>query len=461
MKIEAKPRVAKWQPVLEASKPRDLVTIVSRSLPQSGSAVLAVSGGVDSMCLLDAAATAREGTRCEVVVATFDHASGPHSGRAVAFVARAASRLRLPVVIGRANAAARSESVWREERWGFLRSVAERVQGPVLTAHNRDDQIETVLMRALRGAGARGLAGLRAPSSVRRPFLEVTRVQLRAYAAERGVEWIEDPTNQSLSYLRNRVRREILPALLEARPTLGTELIELAERAAAWRGELATMVDSTVEHEIRREEHGMRSLDVRIRDLGDFSREALQVVWPELAARMGVTLDRRGTIRATRLTLEGATGARVQLSGGWELSRSREWMELRAAGSTSAESALPTRLVAPMTWGRWRFRTGESPGSTDSGPWRATLPRDAELKIRPWRPGDQMCVRRGNQLARRKVKYFLSDARISGHIRASWPVVLAGDEIVWIPGVRRSDAATARSGGPVVTYVCDYLDHRP
>lgn len=465
MKIEAKQRVAKWQPRNEASRAHDLVTIVSRSLPQRGSAVLAISGGVDSMCLLDAAAAARERTRCEVVVATFDHASGTHSSRAAAFVARAASRLRLPVVIGRASEVARTESAWREARWDFLRSVSERVRGPVLTAHNRDDQIETVLMRALRDAGARGLAGLRAPSPVRRPFLEVSRAELRAYAAERGVEWIEDPTNQSLSYLRNRVRRQILPALLQARPTLGKELIDLAECAAAWRSKLATMVDSTVRHELRRVERGTKGLDVRIEDLRDLSQEALQVVWPELAARMGVTLDRRGTIRATKLTLEGATGTRVQLSGRWELGRSREWMELRAMGSVSAERALPARFVVPMTWGRWRFTTAEDgtlpKGDTESASWRAALPRDAELQIRAWRPGDQMRVRRGNQLARRKVKYFLSDARISGHIRASWPVVLAGDEIVWIPGVRRSDAATARSGGPVVTYVCDYLDRRP
>jgi tRNA(Ile)-lysidine synthase len=105
------------------------------------------------------------------------------------------------------------------------------------------------------------------------------------------------------------------------------------------------------------------------------------------------------------------------------------------------------------------MRRGKKEADADC--WQATLPRDAELQIRAWRPGDRLSIRRGNQLARRKVKYFLSDARISGHLRASWPVVLAGDEIVWIPGVRRSDAAAARSGGPVVTYVCDYLDRRP
>jgi tRNA(Ile)-lysidine synthetase-like protein len=467
MKIEARQRVAKSQGELEASTAHDLVTIVSRSLPHGGSAVLAISGGIDSMCLLDAAARAAEGVSCDLVVATFDHASGSHSSRAAAFVARAASRLRLPVVIGRASGGARSESAWREARWNFLRSVSERVGGPVLTAHNRDDQIETVLMRALRGARARGLAGLRAASPVRRPFLEISRDDLRAYAAEQGIDWMDDPTNRSVAYLRNRLRREILPALLQVRPQLGEELIALGERAAAWRNELATMVDSAVQHTVRRDERGLASLQVRLADLRELSDATLRIVWPELVSRVGVTLDRRGTVRATQLTLEGGTGARVQLSGGWELSRSRESIDLRAIGRTP-DAATPMKLMPPMTWASWRFTTSASSlhkaaehDESSRDAWRADLPGDADLQIRQWRPGDRMSIRRGNQLARRKVKYLLTDARISGHIRASWPVVLAGDEILWIPGVRRSDAAAARSGGPVVTYVCDYLDRRP
>ena len=452
--------MAKWQPLHPTGRASDLVTILRRSLPQSGRAVLAVSGGLDSMCLLDAAAAAGEARGCELVVATFDHASGPHSSRAAAFVARAASHYRLPVVIGRESAVARNESAWRAARWEFLRSVSGRAEGPIFTAHNRDDQVETVFMRALRGAGARGLAGLRAPSAVRRPFLGVTRAELRAYADERAIEWIEDPTNRSLEHLRNRVRREILPTLLRARPSLEGELIELGERAAEWRSDLATVVDTFVEHGVRCEPGGPKSLHVRLADLRGLSLDSLRVVWPELAARAGVTLDRRGTVRATELTLSAETGARVQLSGGWELTRSREWIELHSTRPASRAAPASTRLVAPMTWGDWRFTTTAS-GEPGADRWRAILPRDAELRIRAWRPGDRLCIRRGNQLARRKVKYFLSDARISGHIRAAWPVVLAGDEIVWIPGVRRSDAAAARSGGPVVTYVCDYLDRRP
>src|SRR5207248_11421456 len=127
-----------------------------------------------------------------------------------------ALRYGMPVVVGCAEQSERTEAAWRAARWEFLRSVARRVKGPVITAHSRDDQIETVLMRALRGAGARGLAGLRAPSAVRRPFVDVSRAELHAYAMARSLSWIEDPTNRSPRHLRNRIRHDLLPSLLRS-----------------------------------------------------------------------------------------------------------------------------------------------------------------------------------------------------------------------------------------------------
>jgi tRNA(Ile)-lysidine synthase len=436
----------------------DLGSLVLESLPRRGSAVLAVSGGLDSMTLLDVAAMVRQRRGCALVVATFDHASGPHSERATALVSRSALRYGVPVVVGRAERSERTEAAWRAARWEFLRSVARRVNGPVITAHSRDDQLETVLMRALRGAGARGLAGLRATSSVRRPFVDVQRGELRAYASARGLSWIEDPTNESRAYLRNRIRHELLPALLRAHPTLGDELIELGERAAAWRRDLAALIDGTIRHSVRRRVNDTKLLDVSISDLAGVPDDALCLVWQELAARANVTLDRRGTERAARITRSGKSGSRIQLSGGWELIRARDWLELRRANDVAQSEKGSDALVPPMTWDRWHFAsTNDEPDSV----WRIALPARLSLTIRSWRAGDRLSIRQGNRAVTRKVKYFLSDARISGHIRARWPVVLAGDEIVWIPGVRRSDAAAARSGGPVVTYVCDYLDRRP
>jgi tRNA(Ile)-lysidine synthase len=99
-------------------------------------------------------------------------------------------------------------------------------------------------------------------------------------------------------------------------------------------------------------------------------------------------------------------------------------------------------------------RAGER--DAGAGLWGATLPGDLPLSVRPWRPGDRM--RAAGSGAARRVKRFLSDAHVVGPDRTAWPVVLAGDEIVWIPGIRRSDAATDRSGRPGVPYVCERND---
>src|SRR5688500_12478964 len=131
--------------------------------------VLAVSGGIDSMVLLDAAA--RVARRHIAAVASFDHRSGAHGPAAVELVRRAASDRGLSTVIGRASAPLHAEAEWRAARWSFLHRIAADAGADVVTAHTLDDQLETVCMRVLRDTGARGLAALYAPSPIRRPFL--------------------------------------------------------------------------------------------------------------------------------------------------------------------------------------------------------------------------------------------------------------------------------------------------
>jgi tRNA(Ile)-lysidine synthase len=408
------------------------------------------------MALLDLAASAGRRRRCALLVATFDHASGTHSSRAAAFVARSALDYGMPVVVGRADHVGRSEAAWRAARWQFLRSIAAATQARIVTAHTRDDQVETVLMRAMRDAGARGLAGLRAPSDVLRPLIDVRRTDLEAYAEAHGLKWVDDPTNRRSAYLRNRIRRDLLPALVRARGDFDAELIEIGERAAVWRRDLAAIVERTLPFEVNQCDSGARQLDVSAPELMKYSRASLRIIWPELASRAGVTLDRRGTQRAVELVESGKVGRRIQLSGGWELIRSRTQFELRA----EAPEETIRLLSPPMTWDRWAFAQVDSMPSRGGGAWCFAVRSGDSLSIRAWRAGDKLTIRHGERLVARKVKYFLSDAGISGHIRARWPVVLAGTEIVWIPGVRRSDAATVRSGGPVVMYACDYLDRR-
>ena len=269
-------------------------------------------------------AFARVAPRSLVVVATFDHGTGPSATKAASLVRAAAAGLGFRTVVGRAAVPGTSEAEWRAARREFLRGVADRTDGVITTAHTADDQVETVLIRVLRDSGARGLAGLYATSDVIRPLLGFSRARVAAYARAVGAEWVEDPTNASSRFLRNRVRYDLLPALTAMRPELPAELLDLARRAASWRSSL----DAVTEANVRLRADGS-SLAVATADLAAYSRTELAVLWPALAARVGLAMDWRGTERAAAFTNRSRTGARIQLSGGWEIARSRELFELR------------------------------------------------------------------------------------------------------------------------------------
>ena len=409
--------------------------------------LLAVSGGLDSMSLLDAmAAVAPERI---AAVATFDHASGAHSARATAHVRAEAERRGLRVLTGRMPAGAdRSnglEAMWRSARQRFLRRTADECGARVATAHTRDDQVETVLLRAMRGAGARGLAGLAAPGPIARPFLDVDRTSLERYAAARGLTWIDDPSNARLDFLRNRVRHELLPALRRADPSIDDAILAIGERAARWRADLEALLDVAVRHH-RAGEH---TLVVAAAELAGYDRNSLSMLWGALAGRVGLALDRRGTTRCAAFTMKSPRRGTIPLSGGWRLEAVRDELVLtRVAPTAVGESVLPDAGV--LSWGRFRFSVRDR---TTDDEWSAELSRGAPVVVRGWRAGDRLAPSRGQ--GRRRVTRYLSDARIAGSDRSGWPVVVQGEQVVWIPGVRRSDAATVRSGRPTRLYVCE------
>ena len=284
--------------------------------------VLAVSGGRDSMAMLHAAA--RGAPTAVAMVATFDHGTGTHATDAATHVESEAARLGLPCIAGRAaESIGTSEEQLRNARRQFLRNVAQFNGGTIVTAHTLDDHLETVVMRVLRDAGARGLAGLYAPSATRRPLLEFTRDELARYAADVGATWVEDPTNESRRYFRNRVRLDLLPAIEKRQPDFGSRMRRLSAEAARVRQEIDAFVAPLV-----RVGPGRR-VSVAVSALGGYSRSVVAALWPAIAAHVGLAMDWRGTERAASFTITGRTGGRIQVSGGWEIARTREAFELR------------------------------------------------------------------------------------------------------------------------------------
>ncbi|MEO5569120.1 MAG: tRNA lysidine(34) synthetase TilS [Gemmatimonadaceae bacterium] len=290
-------------------------------------AVFAVSGGIDSMVMLHAAAAVLP-TR-QMVVATFDHGSGLHAVAAADLVERVAMSYGVTVTIGRAGPVDRpSEASWREARLAFLRAAAMEFSGTISMAHTRDDQVETVLFRELRGAGTRGLAGLAAPGSIRRPLLPFGRADIADYALRAGVEWVDDPTNLDRGHARNRLRHELLPALRAVSPSIERDLVAIGEEAARWRADLDRAIDERIVFSIG--QGGV--LDVSRETLDGYSDDALGIIWPALLGRVGLAADWRGTRRLVAFTNKGSTGQQIQLSGGWTVHRKRRGFEVRRDG---------------------------------------------------------------------------------------------------------------------------------
>ena len=302
----------------------DVEDAVRSALPDDSPAVLAVSGGLDSMVLLTAASHLPVRSRRLITVATFDHGTGKAAGFAASLVAKKASELGFPCVSGRASVVGTREDEWRRGRWDFLRQVAATRCAVVVTAHTLDDQVETVFMRILRDAGPRGLAALYADSDVNRPFLGIRRETLAAYALEHGVRFVQDPSNADRRHLRNRIRLDILPSITRRNPNFPAELLALARESAVWRRSLEDLADTV---DAKSEQDG--AFRISRRSLEGYDADSLRVLWPALAARASVVMDRRGTHRAAEFTIRGATGGAIQLSGGVEILMRRDHLLLR------------------------------------------------------------------------------------------------------------------------------------
>lgn len=200
--------------------------------------IVAVSGGVDSVVLLDMLATAGD---AELIVAHFDHGIREDSALDAAFVKGLAHRYGLPFEMKREElGASASEATARERRYVFLRSLAAKYDARIMTAHHLDDLVETVAINATRGTGWRGLAVF--DGQVVRPLIAHQKDELITYARKKGLEWREDSTNASDAYLRNRIRKKA-NALTEDHKR---QLHALHVQQKALRGEIETSVKSIV-----------------------------------------------------------------------------------------------------------------------------------------------------------------------------------------------------------------------
>lgn len=177
-----------------------------------GKYVIAISGGVDSMALLDMLSNL---PGVELVVAYFNHGIREDSPKDEALIIRVAKKYGLPLEIGRAKLKKNaSEELARNARYKFLHEVKDKYDAKaIITAHHQDDLIETAFINILRGTGRRGLTSMAQNPDIIRPLLDTPKSELVKYAKIHKLRWREDTTNLDTRYLRNFIRQKLIPNL--------------------------------------------------------------------------------------------------------------------------------------------------------------------------------------------------------------------------------------------------------
>ncbi|MES2736848.1 MAG: tRNA lysidine(34) synthetase TilS [Verrucomicrobiota bacterium] len=295
----------------------------------SGPALLAISGGRDSVALLNLLVSAGQGG---LVLCHLNHGlRGRESGQDAAFVRRLARRYDLPCEIEKAPVAelARTQKVSietaaRAARYDFLHRMALR-HGAVCIylAHHADDQAETILANLCRGTGISGLKGMMAETATApvlcRPLLEMPRADIEDYVQEHGLAYREDSSNASLAYRRNRLRHEVLPLLNDVYARDVTPLIvRLGRQAARDEDCLQQQARAFIQEEGAITNDGRLVLTSKLRSLHPAVLSRILHFWLGGLAVLGLDADLLDDVLAM---LRPGGPAKINLQGGRHLRR--------------------------------------------------------------------------------------------------------------------------------------------
>jgi tRNA(Ile)-lysidine synthase len=387
-----------------------------------------------------------------LAVAHFNHGlRGEQSEADEAFVAELAKQHALEFFAGRAdvrdhafNSQLGIEAAARELRYRWLTQMAAQQRfGAIATAHTLDDQAETVLLKFLRGAGTRGLAGIypaveRANIRIIRPLLAVSRTQVETYLESLGQQWREDETNLDRRFTRNRVRHDLLPLLeSEFNPNIRALLADAAELSRAeeeyWQTVTARELSSRLQpenalvdrHRLLLDEFAAIPLALQRRVLRSFAEVA------------GLTLDFKHIDKLLHCAL--GDRSKAELPSGWLADRRDDYLELRPIASAT-ESAAGYEYSLPVPG---EIRIAELNltlrALTVSAEFAREMPPGSllnaaligpQLTIRNWRPGDRFWP--AYSRSEEKLKRLFAENHIPADQRPSWPVILHAAEIVWV-----------------------------
>lgn len=410
--------------------------------PSNGKLLLAVSGGLDSVVLTDLCVNAG----FDVVLAHCNfQLRGEESGRDEQFVRGLASKYKIPLLVEKfdttAYAAAHKRSVQvaaRELRynWFFSLIQAEKpVAGYILTAHHRDDNIETLLMNFFKGTGIAGLRGmLPRQDKLIRPLLFASREQLQHYANEQGLQWVEDSSNASVKYTRNYLRHQLLPLVKEIYPqvleNLGNNIERFREIETLYRQAINIHMKKLIE---------LKGDEVHIPVLKLAKAEPLHSIVYEIIKDYGFSPAQTPEVIAL---LNSGSGKYVQ-SSTHRVIRNRKWVIIAPLVTETPQLIVIDEAPDTVSFPGGSIHLKLMPAAdhtVSADPLTASLDATCikfPLLLRPWKKGDYFYPL-GMQ-KKKKVARFLIDQKLSATAKEKVWVLEMNKTIIWVVGLRIDD----------------------
>lgn len=421
---------------------------------------IAVSGGADSVALLRALSELKQELGIVLSAAHFHHGiRGEEADADLQLVRELAQHLGIELHSGAADTPAYArfhrlslETAARELRYQwFARLIQENQADKIATAHTLDDQAETVLMRLLRGAGVRGLAGIfprQREKHLIRPLLTISRGEIESYLRHLGQTWREDSSNRDLNHTRNRVRHRLMPVLEhEFNPEIRKTLADVAEIARSdseyWSQQVATVLPQVLRQgkptRSGRSASGdaSRTLSVDLAALASLHLALQRRVLHAVAEQLGIKLEFAHLQQLMALVENRQTGKKLPLPG--KFSAVRTFRELQfTAGQTERRGkdyeyslSIPGEIAIPELGSVIRASIVQN---TSTGSLLNPALLGTHLTIRNWRPGDRFYPAKTR--AAKKIKELLQPGRLGREIspreRKNWPVAESGGQIVWV-----------------------------
>ncbi|SMC00069.1 tRNA(Ile)-lysidine synthase [Thermanaeromonas toyohensis ToBE] len=415
--------------------------------------VVGVSGGPDSLALLCSLLELQKELGISLHVAHLDHRLRENSAQEAAYVRRLAQQWGLPVTVEARDVRTYQrehklslEEAAREVRYRFLREVAGKVGATkIAVGHQADDQAETLLLNLLRGSGLTGLkAMLPHREGIIRPLLFITREEIEAYCRDKGLVPCRDPSNLDPAYRRNKIRQELIPWLArEFNPAIVRVLARTAVLLAEEEAFLEEVTRESLAKVIKEQGRGYLQIE----------REGLLSLPPALERRVlrAAVLSLGGGVEFyhvehLRELLRAGSGA-LTLPQGLQAKVSHGFLLLKEPNVKGEEEILfchplkvPGVTPLPEIGRRLRIEILPPPAKVITPPWEAWVDRDklpGPLWARNWRPGDRF--RPLGMKGTKKLQDLFVDAGINTRERRRLPVVVSGENIVWVAGVRLAE----------------------